>query len=94
MVNRIFIFINQSSNKMVCLCPGERNGSGGSGQRTMNVYSGVTIALMVGMLLLSVAVVKLFLSRPGRWSTLKGHSRSDRASEFSFPGSSVLTDHV
>ena len=65
-----------------------------NGERTMKVYSGVTIVLMVGLLLLSVAVVKLFLSRPGRWSVSKGHRHTDRSSEFSFPDSSVLTDHV
>ena len=45
-----------------------------SGERTMKVYSGVTIVLMVGLLLQSDAVVKLFLSRLDRWSVVKGKS--------------------
>ena len=77
-----------------CFYSGERIEDGTTGQRTMNLYSGVTIALMVGMLLLSAAVLKLFLSRTGRWSDLKEHRNSYMTSEFSFPDSSVLTNHV
>ena len=41
-----------------------------SGERTMKIYSGVATVLVVGLLLLSVAVVKLLLSIPDRWSVL------------------------